>query len=138
MFPEFLYLRFNYDAAISLSGIHLIIPLMILFSFVKCLKRHNFSHTRRFPPLRFLNFPDHLFGYSLLFLAAIENHRAILRAYVCPWRLRVVGSWTVIKTSNTSFNEMTFGSNVTCTTSACPVVPVQTCSYVELSIRPPE
>src|SRR3989339_20072 len=90
MFPEFLYLRFNYDAAISLPGILFIVLLMIIFRLIKCLKRHEFSHDRHFPQLRFLNYPDHLFGKTILFLTAIENHRAILRAYVCP--LTVQGS----------------------------------------------
>src|SRR3990170_5476137 len=90
MSPEFLYLRGDYDAAISLPGILLIVLLMIIFRLIKCLKRHECSHDRRFPQLCFLNFTDHLFGKSFLFLTATENHRAILRAYVCP--LTVQGS----------------------------------------------
>src|SRR3989304_6459681 len=90
MSPEFLYLRGDYDTAISLPGILLIVLLMIIFCLIKCLKRHEFSHNRRFPQLLFLNFTDHLFGNNFLFLTTIENHRAILRADICP--LTVQGS----------------------------------------------
>ena len=45
-----------------------------------------------------------------------------------PWRSRVVGSWIVKNTSSRSRNEIRAGSNVICTTSACPVWPEHTCS----------
>src|SRR3569832_1851181 len=46
-----------------------------------------------------------------------------------PWRLSVGGSWMVKKISSSSLNEITAGSKVTWTTSACPVVPEQTSRY---------
>ncbi len=45
-----------------------------------------------------------------------------------PWRFGVVGSCVCQKTSSKSEYEITVGSKVIWTTSACPVVPVQTCS----------
>ncbi len=42
-----------------------------------------------------------------------------------PWRLGVVGSWIVKKTARRSRKFTTSASNVTRTTSAWPVSPVQ-------------
>src|SRR5712692_5009037 len=54
-----------------------------------------------------------------------------------PWRLSVVGSWIVKKTWSRSLNETTVGSKVIWTTSAWPVVPVQTSSYDGFAACPP-
>src|SRR5215472_10110131 len=54
-----------------------------------------------------------------------------------PWRSCVVGSWMVKKTPRISRYEVTPGSNVSRTASACPVVPVHTSWYVGFSTYPP-
>src|SRR5581483_11981721 len=55
-----------------------------------------------------------------------------------PWRSTVVGSWTRKKTSRICSYVIFLGSNVTWTTSACPVSPSQTASYEGLDKVPPE
>src|SRR6266508_127171 len=55
-----------------------------------------------------------------------------------PCRFNVVGSWTVKYTSRISLKETALGSKVTWITSAWPVLPLQTCSYVGLGSWPPE
>jgi hypothetical protein len=54
-----------------------------------------------------------------------------------PWRSLVVGSWIVKKTARRSRNDSTEGSKVTRTTSAWPVRPLHTSSYVGFGFRPP-
>src|SRR5215467_14671244 len=54
-----------------------------------------------------------------------------------PCRFKVVGLWFDQKTSRRSLYVICAGSNSTSTTSACPVLSVQTSSYVGLSFVPP-
>src|SRR6266704_1515245 len=54
-----------------------------------------------------------------------------------PWRIPCVGSWFSQKTLSRSANVTRAGSYTTWTTSACPVYPEQTSSYVGFGVTPP-
>src|SRR4051812_28308988 len=55
-----------------------------------------------------------------------------------PWELRGVGSWACQNSSSSLSNGMTLASYSIWITSACPVRPVEACSYVGLTTFPPE
>src|SRR3989338_10444221 len=55
-----------------------------------------------------------------------------------PCLLRVVGSWLPKKTVRSVLYETSCGLNSMYTTSAWPVVPLHTCSYVGFGTVPPE
>ena len=54
-----------------------------------------------------------------------------------PWRIPCVGSWLSQKTRSSSSKLTRDGSNATRTTSAWPVRPEQTSSYVGFGVKPP-
>src|SRR5258708_1821109 len=54
-----------------------------------------------------------------------------------PWRFIVVGSCRCQKISSKVSYAIICGLNVTCTASACPVAPDETCSYDGFSRLPP-
>jgi len=78
-------------------------------------------------------------GDPLLLVAAVENGRTILGAFVGTLPVQLRGSWATEKKTRSSWPYVILeGSYVIFTDSAWPVSPVLTSSYSAVLAEPPE
>src|SRR5476649_1759614 len=138
LLPELRHLWRDHERAISLIRMLLEVVLVIVLGRkIIAVQRRDFGDDLAVEDAFFLQFIDHFQRDLPCSSECVKIDERYCVPTSLPCRLSCVGSWVAKKISSTFRYPITAGSNSTLMTSACPVVPSQTCSYVGSFFWPP-
>gem|GEM_PF-5534685 len=130
-------LRSNHESAITLGRVPREIIFVIFLCTVKGRERFDIGRDGGTFLARGIEFCDECFNFLLLFVGRVKDDGAVLSADVIPLPIdlrRVVRPEKTVRSVSYETCVESYSMRIT---SACPVSPVQTCSYVGFGVVPP-